>query len=54
MVRQEGIAGFRIESGSSTLSLGVDVACNPWLLIGYVRTVSVGTTLDALSDEASD
>jgi hypothetical protein len=47
----EGIAGFLInfrvrvpliESGSSTLYLSADVACNSWLLVG-VRTVTFGT-----------
>ena len=60
----EGIAVFLIsfqvrvphlESGSSTLYLSVNVACNPWLLFGVCTYSHCGDDVpDALIDDVSD
>jgi hypothetical protein len=60
----EGIAGFLIsfrlrvphlESGSATLQLSANVACNPWLLVGVCTYSHCGDdVLDALIDKAID
>jgi hypothetical protein len=60
----EGIAGFLLsvrislpllESGSSSLKLDADVACNPWLLVGICTYSYCGDDIiDALIDEAVD
>ena len=60
----EGIVGcfisFRVrvtllESGSSTLQLSADVACNRWLLVGLCMYSYCGDdVIDALIDKARD
>ena len=54
-----GVAGFErkslLESGSSSLQLSADVACNQWLLVGICTYGHCGDdVVDALINEASD
>ena len=58
------VAGFLVsvrisvplfESGSSSLELDADVACNAWLLVGICTYTYVGDDIvNALIDEAGD